>query len=85
MGRLIIDSRPQANAAAGLKRYNGKGIFASIGRKTLLAGLKKVESVSDDGGGLVAKRDPFPNNTHSESIGKQADETFDLKEGEGIV
>ena len=79
MGRLIVDSRSRANAAAGLKRYNGKGIFSSIGRKASLIGLKKVESVSDDGGGLVG------NNTHSESIGKQADETFDLKEGEGIV
>ena len=80
MGRLIIDSRSRANAAEGLKRYNGKGIFSSIGRKALLTGLRKVVSVSyDDGGGLVA------NNKHSESIGKQADEMFDLKEGEGIV
>ena len=80
MGRLIIDSHSRANAAAGLKRYNGKGIFSSISRKALLTGLRKVVSVSDDdGGGLVA------NNIHSESIGKQADEMFDLKEGEGIV
>ena len=38
--RLVIDSR--ASAVAGLKRYNGEGIFSSIGRKVLLSGLKKV-------------------------------------------
>ena len=38
--RLVIDSR--ASTLAGLKRYNGEGIFSSIGRKVLLSGLKKV-------------------------------------------
>ena len=38
--RLVINSR--AGAAAGLKRYNGEGIYSSIGRKVLLSGLKKV-------------------------------------------
>ena len=38
--RLVIDSR--GSAVAGLKRYNGEGIFSSIGRKLFLSGLRKV-------------------------------------------
>ena len=38
--RLIINTKGAAEA--GLKRYNGKGIFSSIGRKPILSGLKKV-------------------------------------------
>ena len=38
--RLIINSR--GNSVAGLKRYNGEGIFSSIGRKLFLSGLKRV-------------------------------------------
>ena len=39
--RLVINSRGSA-AAAGLKRYNGEGIYSSIGRKVLLSGLRNV-------------------------------------------
>ena len=38
--RLVIHSQGAANA--GLKRYNGRGIFSSIGRKLFSFGLKKV-------------------------------------------
>lgn len=38
--RLVIDSR--SGSAAGLKRYNGEGLFNAIGRKVFLAGLHKV-------------------------------------------
>ena len=38
--RLLINRTGAAEA--GLKRYNGKGIFSSIGRKLILSGLKKV-------------------------------------------
>ena len=38
--RLVINSR--GSAVAGLKRYNGEGIFSSIGRKLFLSGLRKV-------------------------------------------
>ena len=39
--RLVIDSRG-SSAAAGLNRYNGRGIYSSIGRKVLLSGLRNV-------------------------------------------
>ena len=38
--RLIINSR--GSSVAGLKRYNGEGMFSSIGRKLFLSGLKRV-------------------------------------------
>ena len=38
--RLVINS--QGAVHAGLRRYNGRGIFASIGRKLFSFGLKKV-------------------------------------------
>ena len=38
--RLLINRTGAAEA--GLKRYNGRGIFNSIGRKLILSGLKKV-------------------------------------------
>ena len=38
--RLVIHS--QGAAEAGLRRYNGRGIFSSIGRKLFSFGLKKV-------------------------------------------
>ena len=39
--RLIINSR-QGSTAGGLSRYNGSGLFGSIGRKLFSSGLKKV-------------------------------------------
>ena len=38
--RLVINS--QGAVHAGLRRYNGRGIFGSIGRKLFSFGLKKV-------------------------------------------
>ena len=38
--RLLINTKGAAEA--GLKRYNGRGIFSSIGRKLILTGLKQV-------------------------------------------
>lgn len=38
--RLVIHS--QGAAEAGFRRYNGRGIFSSIGRKLFSFGLKKV-------------------------------------------
>ena len=38
--RLLINTKGAAEA--GLKRYNGRGIFSSIGRKLIISGLKKV-------------------------------------------
>ena len=39
--RLIIRTR-QGSAAGGLRRYNGSGLFSSIGRKLFSSGMKKV-------------------------------------------
>ena len=39
--RLIINSR-QGATAGGLRRYNGSGIFSSIGRKLFSSGMKKA-------------------------------------------
>ena len=41
MMRLVIKNR-YGSAAGGLRRYNGSGIFSSIGRKLFSSGLKKV-------------------------------------------
>ena len=41
MMRLVIRNR-YGSAAGGLCRYNGSGIFGSIGRKLFSSGLKKV-------------------------------------------
>lgn len=38
---LVIDSRA-GSTAAGLNRYNGEGLFGSIGRKLFASGFKKV-------------------------------------------
>ena len=38
--RLVIDR--QGSSGAGLNRYNGRGIYSSIGRKVLLSGLRNV-------------------------------------------
>ena len=43
--RLIIRSR-LGSTAGGLRRYNGSGIFSSIGRKLFSSGLKKVINVA---------------------------------------
>ena len=45
--RLVIDSRG-SSAAAGLNRYNGRGIYSSIGRKAGLRKVKKDEADADD-------------------------------------
>ena len=39
--RLIIHTR-QGSTAGGLRRYNGSGLFSSIGRKLFSSGMKKV-------------------------------------------
>ena len=43
--RLVIRTR-YGSAAGGLRRYNGSGIFSSIGRKLFSSGLKKVINVA---------------------------------------
>ena len=43
--RLVIRNR-YGSAAGGLRRYNGSGIFGSIGRKLFSSGLKKVINVA---------------------------------------
>ena len=45
MMRLVIRNR-YGSAAGGLRRYNGSGIFSSIGRKLFSSGLKKVINVA---------------------------------------
>ena len=45
--RLIIRSR-LGSTAGGLQRYNGRGIFSSIGRKLFSSGLKKVINVAKE-------------------------------------
>ena len=45
--RLIIRSR-LGSTAGGLRRYNGSGIFSSIGRKLFSSGLKKVINVAKE-------------------------------------
>ena len=45
--RLVINSR-QGAAAGGLRRYNGSGIFGSIGRKMYSSGLKKVINIAKE-------------------------------------
>ena len=46
--RLVIDSRG-SSAAAGLNRYNGRGIYSTIGRKVLLSGLWNVTNTVEKG------------------------------------
>ena len=43
--RLVIRNR-YGSAAGGLHRYNGSGMFSSIGRKLFSSGLKKVINVA---------------------------------------
>ena len=45
MMRLVIKNR-YGSTAGGLRRYNGSGIFSSIGRKLFSSGLKKVINVA---------------------------------------
>ncbi len=60
--RLVIQSR--GAAAAGLKRYDGAGIFCLIGRQLYASGLKKVingvdkESPSQKLADVVVNRAP---------------------------
>ena len=43
--RLVIQNR-RGSTAGGLRRYNGEGLFSSIGRKLFSSGLKKVINVA---------------------------------------
>jgi hypothetical protein len=43
--RLVIRNR-RGSTAGGLRRYNGSGLFSSIGRKLFSSGLKKVINVA---------------------------------------
>ena len=43
--RLVIQNR-RGSTAGGLRRYNGSGLFSSIGRKLFSSGLKKVINVA---------------------------------------
>ncbi len=43
--RLLINAKGAAEA--GLKRYNGRGIFSSIKRKLILTGSKQVIKVEE--------------------------------------
>jgi len=43
--RLVIQNR-RGSTAGGLRRYNGAGLFSSIGRKLFSSGLKKVINVA---------------------------------------
>jgi len=43
--KLVIQNR-QGATASGLRRYKGRGIFSSIGRKLFSSGLKKVITVA---------------------------------------
>ena len=43
--RLVIQNR-RGSAAGGLRRYNGYGLFSSIGRKLFSSGLKKVINIA---------------------------------------
>ena len=45
MMSLVIRNR-YGSAAGGLRRYNGSGIFGSIGRKLFSSALKKVINVA---------------------------------------
>ena len=91
---LVIHHR--ANAAAGLKRYNGRGIYSSIGRKALLIVLKKVpantiENKKGPAGGKrkLTEHPPHPSSSSQQSLPK-ARKYYTLstdklvKKGEGI-
>jgi hypothetical protein len=43
--RLVLQR--EGAAEAGLKRYDGRGVLSSIGRKILLSGLKRVTKAEE--------------------------------------
>ena len=73
MMRLVIRNR-YGSAAGGLRRYNGSGIFSSIGRKLFSSGLKKVINVATEANLPQKLADAVVNGAQSagQKIGKAA-------------
>ena len=68
--RLVIDSRG-SSAAAGLNRYNGRGIYSSIGRKVLLSGLRNVTNTVEKANRSQLIADAVVNGHRHEAVKKQ--------------
>lgn len=71
--RLVIHNR-QGSASAGLNRYNGSGIFGSLGRKLFSFGLKKVINAAEKANLPQKVADVIVNGARStgEKLGKTA-------------
>ena len=67
--RLVINSRGSA-AAAGLQRYNGEGIYSSIGRKVLLSGLRNVTNTVEKANRSQLIADAVVNGHRHEAVKK---------------
>ena len=74
--RLVIHS--QGAAEAGLRRYNGRGIFSSIGRKLFSFGLKKVINAVKRENQQQTIADTLVNRSHP--INKRKEKNIKLKE-----
>ncbi len=67
--RLVIHSR--GAAAAGLKRYNGGGIYCLIGRKLYSSGLKKVINATERENASQKLADVVVNRARSSNVGEK--------------
>ena len=76
MMRLVIRNR-YGSAAGGLRRYNGSGIFSSIGRKLFSSGLKKVINVATEANIPQKVADAVVNG--AQSVGQKIEKTAGRK------
>ena len=83
--RLVIRTRRGA-AAGGLKRYNGSGMFSSIGRKLFSSGLKKVINAATKANLPQKLADVVVNGARSagEKLGKTAGEKLGTVVRQGV-
>ena len=84
--RLVIRNR-YGSAAGGLHRYNGSGMFSSIGRKLFSSGLKKVINVATKANLPQKIANTVVNGAQSvgENFGKTVSEKLGKVAGEKVV
>ena len=78
--RLVFDT-PGRFCGAGLNRYNGRGIYSTIGRKVLLSGLRNVTKTVEEYSGIAdAESDEL-----NKEKGKGIDVSTNTAKNEDIV
>ena len=70
--RLVFDT-PGRFCGAGLNRYNGRGIYGTIGRKVLLSGLRNVTKTVEEYSGIADAESDDLNKGSAESMGLGVD------------